>query len=82
MAKVLALCSGEILSRYQILMRAKLNSIGLERYLHILLEAGFLNQLGVDSFQTSRKGTEFINHYRIVKSVLGELEIIENLAIP
>jgi predicted transcriptional regulator len=82
MAKILAVCSGEIVSKYQVTMRANLNSKSVERYLNILLTAGFLSQPGMDYFQTSMKGSEFLKQYRIVKSALGEIEMVKELFIP
>jgi predicted transcriptional regulator len=76
MAIMLVICSEEIVSKYQIMIRAKLNSKGLERYLKILLAAGFVTQPGIDFFQTSLKGSEFVKHNRILKSTLGERQVI------
>jgi predicted transcriptional regulator len=75
MAKILTICSGEILSKFEIMTMANLNSKGVEKYLDILHSEGLLAQPGIEYFRTDSKGMAFLAHDRTIKSLLDELEV-------
>jgi hypothetical protein len=64
------------------MVKANLNSKGIEKYLGILFPAGLLTQPGVEYYRTSSRGMDFLKRYRMVKSLMGELEILNELSFP
>jgi predicted transcriptional regulator len=82
MANILAICSNEQHpTKCQLMINASLNTMTVEKYLDILIPSGMLVQPGANYFQTSEKGRLFLEHYKRVKSLLSEINAIQELSV-